>query len=245
MKVEIWSDFVCPFCYIGKRRFESALEQFITQQNVIVEYKSFELDPCAAKNPSKNIYEMLADKYKVTTEKAKEMNMNIARQAKEIGLDFCFDTMKPTNTFDAHRLAKYAYTHGKGADLIERLFHAYFTNSQQISDADTLVQLAVEIGLNKKDVKTLLHSNDYILAVRNEQKRAKQLGITGVPFFVFNEKYAVSGAQPTSVFMEVLEKVSAEEKQRTEKFSAIKENTKTTFCTGDICMDDEEGDTKN
>ncbi|MGM8365421.1 DsbA family oxidoreductase [Virgibacillus sp. W0181] len=236
MKAEIWMDFVCPFCYIGKRKFESALEQFPFKGNVQVEFKSYQLDPSASNHSSKSMHEALVEKYKFSLEKAEEMTANISSQAKEVGLDFNFSTMKRTNSFDAHRLMKYAQQHGKESEMIERLFHAYFTESKQIGNHATLIQLAKEVGLQGQGVKGALESNDFITAVRNDQKRAKQIGVNGVPFFVFNEKYAVSGAQPTTAFTEVLEKIWDEERKVKAQFNNITpENAKTTFCTDGTC----------
>ncbi|MGM8212532.1 DsbA family oxidoreductase [Virgibacillus sp. W0430] len=240
MKVEIWSDFVCPFCYIGKRRFESALEQFSNKAHVQVEMKSYQLDPTTPNNVEKNIHEIVAGKYGCSVDKAKEMNANIEQQAKEEGLTFHFSTMKPTNTFDAHRLAKYAIAKSKGLEMAERILKAYFTDSKRISNHETLSKLASEVGLNAGDVEQMLQSNDLITAVRQDQKRAKQIGVNGVPFFVFNEKYAISGAQPIHVFKEVLEKVWQEQLDAKEDLIALEESkTETTFCTDGKCQTNE------
>src|SRR5699024_7014304 len=150
MKIDIWSDFVCPFCYIGKRRFEAALEQFAHKEDVQVEYKSYELEPSAKKNPDKNIHELLADKYGMSVEEAKAKNDNIGKQAAEEGLDYHFDVMQHTNTFDAHRVAKYAHDSGKGKEVTERLLKAYFTDAKHIGDHETLITLAEEAGLDGK-----------------------------------------------------------------------------------------------
>ncbi len=224
MKVEIWSDFACPFCYIGKRRFEQAIEQF--DGDVKVEFRSFELDPNAPRKTDQDIHDMLAGKYGMTREKAKAMNDQMTEQAKEAGLDYQMDTIIPANTHDAHRLSHYAKEQGKMAEFTERIMKAYFTESKHIADFESLAQLAEESGLLKEEVLNVLESGKYSDQVRADQKEAAQVGVRGVPFFVFNEKYAVSGAQPVESFLQVLHKVGAEE-QVTAK--------KTEWCADDDC----------
>ncbi|MGG3448923.1 DsbA family oxidoreductase [Domibacillus aminovorans] len=224
MKVEIWSDFACPFCYIGKRRFEQAIEQF--DGNVKVEFRSFELDPNAPRKADQDIHDMLAGKYGMTREKAKEMNDQMIEQAKEAGLDYQMDTIIPANTHDAHRLSHYAKEQGKMAEFTERIMKAYFTESKHIADFESLAQFAEESGLLKEEVLHVLESGKYSDQVRADQKEAAQVGVRGVPFFVFNEKYAVSGAQPVESFLQVLHKVGTEE-QVTAK--------KTEWCADDDC----------
>ncbi|MBD7913352.1 MULTISPECIES: DsbA family oxidoreductase [Clostridium] len=211
MKIEVWSDFVCPFCYIGKRRLEIALNKFKHKDEVEVIFKSFELDPGAKKKYDENIHELIAKKYGIPLEQAKGSNAKLVEQAKEVGLNFNFDDLIPTNTFDAHRLSHYAKTEGKMNELAERLLKAYFVDSLNLSDHKVLAVLAGEVGLNEEEALKVLESEEYGTNVRNDEKTASKLNITGVPFFVFNNKYAVSGAQPPELFLEVLEKVKAEE----------------------------------
>lgn len=211
MKIEVWSDFVCPFCYIGKRRLEIALDEFQHKDKVEVTFKSFELDPTVQTDSTISIHESLAQKYGMSVEKAKEMNQGVIDQAKEVGLDYNFDEMSPTNTFDAHRLAKFAETKGKLAEMTERLLHAHFVESKQVSEHDTLIDLAGEVGLDKEEVKSVLSSNQFEKEVRAEETEAQTIGVRGVPFFVINRKYAISGAQPKEVFADALQKVWEEE----------------------------------
>ncbi|SHG09766.1 DsbA family oxidoreductase [Ornithinibacillus halophilus] len=240
MKIEVWSDFVCPFCYIGKRRLEAALNNFENKDNVTVEYRSYELDPNAEVNPGKSIHELLAGKYGMSVEKAKAMNENVGLQAKEVGLTYHFDTMKHTNTFDAHRLAQYADGKGKGKEMTERLLYAYFTESKLLSDHQTLIELAEEVGLDAEEVEEMLKTDEYGNKVRFDENQAKQIGVQGVPFFVFNEKYAVSGAQPVETFKEVLDKVWEEENEKPVLKSLNPNNSKTTYCTDEGCNIEEE-----
>lgn len=209
MKVEIWSDFACPFCYIGKRNFEAGLKEF--GKDVEVEYRSFELDPNAPVQYDQTMDEILAEKYGMTLEKAKSMNDQVSAQAKTVGLDYHFDTMIPTNTFDAHRLLQFAKTKGTAETLKETLLHAYFTESKNLGDHETLATIASSTGLDKKEVLDMLASDAFAADVRDDEQTGASLGIQGVPFFVINEKYGVSGAQPAANFTEVLTKVWNEE----------------------------------
>lgn len=212
MKIEVWSDFVCPFCYIGKRRLEEALSQFPHRDSVEVEFKSFELDPGAQPYSGKSIHESLASKYGTSIEQAKQMNQNVGQQAATVGLTFNFDDMKPTNTFNAHRLAKYAKTLGKEANITEKLLYAYFTESKNVGDLETLADIAEASGLDRQEsLKVLQDEKAYANDVRIDQAIAQQYQITGVPFFIVNQKYAISGAQPTSTFAGALQKVWEEE----------------------------------
>lgn len=206
MKIEIWSDFSCPFCYIGKNRLEKALESFSHPEDLEVVFRSFELDPGAPRDTESSIHELLAVKYGLSLEQAKESNQNVAAQAKTEGLTYRFDTIIPTNTFDAHRLMHYASEQGKAREMSERLFRAYFTDSLHIGDRDTLARLAQEIGLNEQEVSNILERNDYAEQVREDEREARQLGIRGVPFIVFRGKYAVSGAQPLEIFQGALQR---------------------------------------
>ncbi|MBS4174360.1 DsbA family oxidoreductase [Bacillus sp. FJAT-49736] len=211
MKVEVWSDFVCPFCYIGKRHFEEALKQFEGKSNVEVVFKSFELDPNAKLHYDMDMHHLLAAKYGMSLEQAKAANENVGRQAAQVGLTYHFDTMKPTNTFNAHRLTHFAAQHGKMTEMAERLFKAYFTESRHIGEHETLKELAAEIGLDPEKVSEMLNGDAFSKEVRADEQEAGMLGIQGVPFFVINRKYAVSGAQPVDVFVNALQKASEEE----------------------------------
>ncbi|MEW9502086.1 DsbA family oxidoreductase [Jeotgalibacillus marinus] len=210
MKVEIWSDHVCPFCYIGKRKFEKALSEFAERDQVEVAYRSFEIDPHAPLDVKEDIYDALAKKYGMTRERTIDMANGVEQQAKEVGLDYDFDRVKRINTRDAHRLTHFATTQGKMAELTERLLKAYFIEFQHIGDHETLAKIAAEVGLDHDEVLAVLSSNDYNESVQNDINEASKLGVNGVPFFVIDQKYAVSGAQSSDTFKEVLEKVWAE-----------------------------------
>jgi len=212
MKIEVWSDFVCPFCYIGKRRLEEALSMFPHRNKVELEFRSFELDPNSPTEQNKNIHEVLAAKYGVPVEEAKRMNEGVGEQARSVGLTFNFEQMVPTNTFDAHRLAHYAKTEGKDASLTEVLLKAYFTDSMKLSDKSTLADLAEAVGLDREKALSVLNDeNAFADEVRDDERTAQQIDVRGVPFFVINQKYAISGAQAPETFLGALEKVWQEE----------------------------------
>ena len=219
MKIEVWSDFVCPFCYIGKRRLEMALNEFEHKEEVEVVFKSFELDPRSKKKFDESIHEIIAKKYGISVDQAKASNDQIAAQAREIGLNYNFDDIKPTNTFDAHRLSHYAKTEGKMNELSERILKAYFVETMDISNYEVLTKLAEEVGLNGAKALEVLETETYAAEVRKDEAEASKLNITGVPYFVFNNKYAVSGAQPIEVFLRTLKEIKNEEISASIQFS--------------------------
>ncbi len=235
MKIEVWSDFVCPFCYIGKRRLEEAIAQFPGKDQVEVEFKSFELDPNAKTYFGTGINEALAKKYGMSIEEAKRANEGIGSQAAEVGLTFNFDEMKPTNTFDAHRLAKFAATVGKEKEMTEKLLASYFTESKLISDHDVLVEIAQTAGIEKEETLAVLNdSTKYANDVRIDEALAQQMGVTGVPFFVINQKYSISGAQPTETFRRALQQVW-EEEGNAPKLQDLSGGNTAAACTDDNC----------
>jgi len=212
MKIEIWSDYACPYCYIGKRRLEKALESFSDREDIEISFKSFELDPSASYKTTTNTRERISEKYRISIEKAQQMIDSITDYAKSVGLDFNYNTVRYTNTFDAHRIAKYAETKGKGIEISEKLLHAYFTENKQMSDHKILTDIATEIGLDKLEVENILKSKKFGTDVRNDEYESSGLGIQAVPFFLINEKYSISGAQPSKVFKKAIEKALQEEK---------------------------------
>jgi len=207
MKVEIWSDVVCPFCYIGKRKFEKALNAFANKEQVEIVWKSFQLDPTTKANPGKSVTESLAEKKGWTLEQSRQINQQVTGMAKEVGLDYQMEKAVIANTFDAHRLSHLAAEKGLQDQMEERLFAAYFTEGKDIGDKDTLVALAQEVGLDATEAAEVLKTDAYSDKVQADIYEAQQVGVRGVPFFVFDSKYAVSGAQPSDVFTQVLSKV--------------------------------------
>jgi len=210
MKVEIWSDVMCPFCYIGKRRFEEALQDFEHKDKIEIEWKSFQLNPDMKTNPDTNIDQYLADAKGWTLDYAKQLNQQVTQMAAEVGLEYNFDRAVVANSFNAHRFSHLAKKHGLGVEAEEILFRAYFTDGKNIDDNDTLVELGQRIGLDANKIKEMLESNAYADEVKHDIAEAQQIGVRGVPFFVMNNKYAISGAQATPVFEETLEKAFGE-----------------------------------
>ena len=210
MKVEIWSDVVCPFCYIGKRKFEKALGEFAHRADVQIEWKSFELTPDFQPIPGESIHASLAKKKGVPEAEGRRMNDYMTQAAREVGLAYDFNQTIPANTFLAHQLIHFAAHHGQQGAMKERLFAAYYLEGQNVGEIDTLARLAAEIGLDADEARHALLASTYANEVRRDEYEAQQIQVRGVPFFVFDDKYAVSGAQPSEVFAEVLDTVWAE-----------------------------------
>ncbi len=211
MKIEVWSDIVCPFCYIGKRNFETALEQFDESQLVELEWKSFQLDPELPKGKTyADTYQYLAERKGLSRAEAREMTSGVAATGKNAGVALNFEKAIVANTWDAHRLIHFAQSKGTGSRVKEALFKAHFTDGKDISASDTLIGLGKEAGLEEAAVAAVLSSDEYAHDVTQDIQEARNIGIRGVPFFVFNRKYAVSGAQPTEVFLQTLQKAFAE-----------------------------------
>lgn len=206
MKIEIWSDVVCPWCYIGKRRFEQALEEFAHNDKLDIEWKSYQLDPTMETDPSLNIHQYLADRKGMSFEQAKAMGDNVTQVAVEEGLSYDFSKTIPVNTIKAHRLLHFAKTQGKQDETKEALLNAYFTDGKNLDDNPTLIGVCKDIGLNANAVSNVLESNAYMDEVQADIREGVQLGLRGVPFFVFDRKYGISGAQAAQVFSQILEK---------------------------------------
>ena len=206
MKVEIWSDVVCPWCYVGKRQFEDALSRFGHADQVTVEWRSFELDPDSPARVELPMSTILQKKYGMTAAQAEAANQRMTALAASVGLEYHLDDVRPGNTFDAHRLVHLAATHGLGDAMKERLFRAYFTEGRSPGDRDTLLALAEEVGLDADEVRAVLDGDGFAVEVRHDEARAGALGATGVPFFVIDEAYGVSGAQPADVLLGALDR---------------------------------------
>jgi predicted DsbA family dithiol-disulfide isomerase len=208
--VEVWSDVVCPWCYVGKRNLERALADFAHADAVQVEWKAYELDPEAPLRRPGNYVERIASKYRLSVSEARARMVRIISIGADAGIDFRFDDAQPGNTFDAHRLLHLAASLGVQNELKERLFAATFTEGQPISDRDVLVKLARDVGIPEADARRVLDSREFADAVRNDEVEAMELGVQGVPFFVIDRRYGVSGAQPPDVLLGVLERAWGE-----------------------------------
>ena len=228
MKVQIWSDVMCPFCYIGKRRFEQALQQFEGKADIEVEWKSFQLNPNLKTDTSLNVTQYLADIKGWTIDHARQMNDHVTQMAAEVGLTYNMDKAVVANSFDAHRFAYLAKKNGKGEEAEEALFNAYFTEGKNIADHDTLAVLGESIGLDKKVIEQTLAADEYAADVKADVAQAQLYGISGVPFFVLDNKYGISGAQAVPVFLQTLEKAYSE-------WASVNKPAKLDVIEGDSC----------
>jgi predicted DsbA family dithiol-disulfide isomerase len=218
VKVEIWSDVACPWCYVGKRRFEAALAEFEHRDQVEVEWKSFELDPGAASVATaeeSHYAARLARKYGMSDAQAQQMLDQMTATAAVAGLDFRFDRAVAANTFEAHQLVHLAAARGRQDAMKERLLLAYFTEGRPVGDRSVLVELAVDAGLDADEAARALEEQTYAADVRADEQEASALGISGVPFFVFDRKYGVSGAQPAEQLLQVLRRAWEESRPLT------------------------------
>lgn len=211
MLIEVWSDFVCPFCYIGKRRLENALAEFPHADDVEVVFKSFQLDPDIPRHGNPSVQEFIAQKYGTSQEQAAAQLESVAAHAAEVGLTFDFASSIQTNTFDAHRLAHFAQAEGLGLALTERLLKAHFTEGLHVGDVQVLADLAAQVGLDGDEARQVLSLRDtYAQEVAADIAQARQIGVRGVPFFLLKGKYGISGAQPEEVFSQALQQAWAE-----------------------------------
>jgi len=206
LKVEIWSDIACPWCYVGKRRFEAALAGFEHRDQVEVSWRSFELDPGAPREREGDRVEQLARKYGTSREQAEKMHEQMTAVAAGEGLEFRFDIARSGNSFDAHRLTHLAAAHGRQDAMKERLFRAYLTEGEVIGDPAVLERLGLEVGLPEDELRELLAGDRYAAEVREDEQLAASLAITAVPFFVVDRAIAASGAQPPELLRDLLER---------------------------------------
>lgn len=206
LRVEIWSDIACPWCWVGKRHLEAAIERFGREVEVV--WRAFELDPAAPKAhpPGTDYVQRLANKYRTTRDQAQGMIDRMTQVGADNGLDFRFDRARPGNTFDAHRLLHWAAAQGRQDALKERLFVAYMHEGKSVADHEVLIELAAEVGLDPERAQALLSSDEHAREVRHDESTAAQLGVSGVPFFVIDGRYAVSGAQPSEVLHQAMER---------------------------------------
>lgn len=210
MKIEIWSDVMCPFCYIGKRNFESALKQFTDKNHVEVEWKSFQLDPSIPEVANESYQDYLIKHKGMSAEQVAGMLDNVTQSAKKVGLEYNLDKAIMVNSLHAHKLIQFAKSKDLGDAAEERLFLAFFTEGKNIADLETLTQLGKEIGLEESEIQTAFIDDQYAYFVKQDIQEAQQVGVGGVPFFVLDRKFAVSGAQPAEAFLETLNKAFSE-----------------------------------
>lgn len=206
MKVEIWSDVMCPFCYIGKRNFEQALSQFEYKDQVEIEWKSFQIDSTMPEVPKyqDDLYMFVADRKGLSYERSKTMHQDLIQYAKSVGLEYNLGQARVTNSLKTHRIIQFAKSKGWGDKAEERFFYAYFTQGKNLSDEATLIELGKEIGLTEAEVNLALTDSIYVQKVENDVKDAQRLGARGVPFFVVDRKFAIAGAQQPNEIVKVL-----------------------------------------
>ncbi|MGX6450029.1 DsbA family oxidoreductase [Patulibacter sp. S7RM1-6] len=209
MELEIWSDVACPFCYIGKRQLEAALGRFEHRDEVQVRWRSFQLDPTTPKVVEGTIDEVLAEKYGNTVAEAHEMNARVVGMARTVGLEYDFDALKPSNTYDAHRVIQLARERGVQDAVKERLLRGYFVEGERLSDHATLARLAGDAGLDAAEVERVLADGTYAEEVDVDLGLARELGLTGVPSFVLDRRYLVTGAQPAEALLAALDEAWA------------------------------------
>lgn len=205
MRIEIWSDILCPFCYIGKRHLEAALKDFSGKDSVEIQWRSFQLDPEQETRPGMDVFSYLAERKGISKAQSEAMHTQVTQMAARAGLEYHFEKAVVANSFDAHRLLQYAKTLGLGDAMKERLFRAYFCEGGNIADANALADLAKDVGLDRAAALAVLQDKRFSAEVEADIREAQTLGITGVPFFVIDRKYAVSGAQPVEVFLRALQ----------------------------------------
>jgi len=206
MKVEMWMDFVCPYCYLGKAKFAKALENFSDKENIEIIYKSFELDPNASKVYHGSMSELLSKEYGMSMEEIQENNERLTAEAKVLGLVYNLEKTIPVNTLYAHKLLQYSKEIGKDAELVSVIFKAYFTDGKNISDIDTLAEISKEVGLEEEVVREILNSDKYTNRVKEEEKESQDVGVDVVPFFLINKRHVVAGEQSAETIRKALEK---------------------------------------
>lgn len=217
MKIEIWSDVMCPFCYIGKRHFEEALSKFSDKEHIDIEWKSFQLDPTMPDVVEESQEDYLVKRKGMSRDQVQGMLQNVTAMAKEAGLDFNFDQSIMVNSQKAHQLIQFAKSKGLGNEIEERLFKAYFTEGKNVADEITLTELGIEIGLDENELQVAFNDDKYLYQMKQDIQEAQNIGVRGVPFFVFDRKYGVSGAQPTEAFLETLNKSFGEWREKNPK----------------------------
>ena len=210
MKIEIWSDIACPFCYIGKRKLEKAIQRLPDSEGIVLEWKSFQLNPSLQTDPNQNTLTYLAETKGWTMEQTLQMTAQVTAMGKEEGLNFDFEHTLVANTKQAHRLLHFAKEKGKQDKLKERLFQAYFEEGKNIDQQDTLLDCAVAVGLDREGAMQVLDSASFDPEIDQDVYESRLIGVQGVPFFVFDRKYGISGAEPIEVFTKTLLQTVAE-----------------------------------
>ncbi|MGI6221473.1 MAG: DsbA family oxidoreductase [Coriobacteriales bacterium] len=218
MKISYWSDYACPYCYIGETRLRKAIESVGGDEPFEIEMRAFELDPGAPRKPIGSTLDRFARKYCLTTEQARERIESISQMGRDEGLEFNYMTTLNTNMLDAHRLTKLA--RDKGVEGLEELYYeAYFSKNEVLADRDVLRKYALQVGLAEEDIDRVLGSDEYKDEVRDDEYQARALGIRAVPFFVIDDSYAIAGCYPTEEMEKVLAQALRDKRERAEEAS--------------------------
>jgi predicted DsbA family dithiol-disulfide isomerase len=233
LKVEVWSDIMCPFCYIGKRNYEMALAQFENADQIEIIWKSFQLDPSLPETSSESVYEYLANRKGLGLEQVKQLHENVTNTARSVGLEYNFDKTQISNSFKAHQLIQLAKSKNLGDEAEEVLFYAYFTEGKNLSNTSILVELGQKIGLNSSEIISAFEDKRFEKNVIKDIEEAQQIGVKGVPFFVFDRKYAISGAQPIDAFLNTLVQVHKEWEENKNSSLSINSDGETCDTNGD------------
>ncbi|MVZ65873.1 thioredoxin domain-containing protein [Sphingobacterium sp. DK4209] len=236
MVIEIWSDIMCPFCYIGKHHFEKALAAVDFKNQIQVVYKSYQLNPETNYVPGETVYSLLSKSKGLTIEQAKEMTSHVVKMANEAGLTINFDTNIPASTFKSHVMIHLAADKGKAEEMNERLFEAHFVSGLNIEDEQVLKTMGESLGLTAAEIQDALASEKYAYAVKQDIQESRQIGIRGVPFFLFDRKYAISGAQPVDSFVEVLQKSFKEWKDKNPEIQLLNDQDGDSTCGPEGCI---------
>ncbi|WP_208559558.1 DsbA family oxidoreductase [Marinilactibacillus kalidii] len=210
IKIEVWSDYVCPFCYIGKRELEKAIKETGLSGQVDVQFKAYELDPTTSLTDDQPVKESLMKKKGMNDQQVEEMFSAVTERAQSVGLTYDFSKMINANTKKAHRLAKFAEEKGKGPEIDEALLAAHFSDNRALNEDTVLLDVAEQVGLSREEAQAVLSSDRYADAVSQDIQEAQAIGVQGVPFFVLERKYAISGAQPQELFQQTLQTVADE-----------------------------------
>lgn len=236
MVIEIWSDIMCPFCYIGKNNFEHACQQVDFANDLRVVYKSYQLDPGFKQRPGETISTYLQRSKRMSAEQIKNMTDGVVAMGKEAGLTINFETNIPANTFLPHQIIHFAHAHRKAKEMINILFKAHFELGLDIQIPDVLIELTQQINLPKEEVVQALASGSYAAQVENDIKQAREINVQGVPFFLFNSSYAISGAQPVESFVEVLKTSYAAFKNEKREITMVNDSAKNLGCDDQGCQ---------
>lgn len=232
MKIEVWSDFACPASFIGRKLLQTAINCFGEDKFIEIEYRSYQLDPSHSNNMTEQVIDVLHKQSRLSLEECHTFKQRTMQNADDLGLTVDFSSMRYTNTLDAHRLTKYAQTIGKETELIEAMYHTYFFEQKDIGERVVLQNIAKEIDLDLNEVEMILSFNKYKNAVKEDQEIAEELGVDAVPFIIFNDMYALTGAEPLAVYINILKDILKEDPAC---YKHKEDKNRISYCIGNDC----------